>query len=157
MRRQQCLHYIPLLPVASQPAESTSSPSLPIPPKLMRKILNLEFTEMSELVPESWGMESEMTSQCCHQARPQPRRGPITDIILWLECYSSLVAVLATRYPQYIGNFMPYQHTINRASTNYEGSAWVVYDWCFRRRAAATKSLSWGEINSALYNESFTG
>lgn len=98
-----------------------------------------------------------MTSQCCHQARPQPRRGPITDIILWLECYSSLVAVLATRYPQYIGNFMAYQRTIIRASRNYEGSAWAVYDRCFRRRAAATKSLSWGEIDSALYNESFTG
>ena len=147
----------PLLPVMPKPAESTSFPSLPIPPKLVKKILSLDFVEMAELVPESWGVESDTTSQCCHQTRPQPRRGPITDITLWLECYSSLVAVLATRYPQYIGSFMAYQRTIIRASRNYEGSAWVIYDRCFRRRAAATKNLSWGEIDSALYNESFTG
>ena len=45
----------------------------------------------------------------------------------------------------YIGSFMAYQHTIIRASRNYEGSTWVIYDRCFHQRAGATKSLiSWG-------------
>ena len=52
---------------------------------------------------------------------------------------------------------MAYQKTIIKANKNFEGSAWVIYDRCFRRRAAATKSLNWANIDSALYNEAFTG
>ena len=54
----------PLPPALSQPAESTSSPSLPIPTKLIKKILNLELVEMSKFAPESWEWESNMASQC---------------------------------------------------------------------------------------------
>lgn len=102
-------------------------------------------------------LESDMTLLCYHKIRPQPYQGPITYILWWLECYSSLVAALAMRYLQYIGDFMPYQRTIIRASRNFEGAAWVLYDHCYRCRAAATKSLEWGNTDSALYNELFTG
>ena len=34
---------------------------------------------------------------------------------------------------------------------------WVVYDSCFRRKAANTKNLDWGEMDSNLYNETFVG
>lgn len=112
---------------------------------------------MSELIPETWGLESEGASPCCHQTRRQTRRGPVIDILLWLECYSSLVAVLATKFPSHVGDFMSYQRTIIKASKNFEGTAWVIYDRCYRRRAAATRSLNWANIDSALYNESFTG
>ena len=44
-----------------------------------------------------------------------------------------------------------------RASRNFEGSSWVVYDRCYRRQAAATKNLVWSIPDSALYNEAFTG
>ena len=79
------------------------------------------------------------------------------DILLWLESYSSLVAVLASKFPGHVRDFMTYQRTIIRASKNSEGTAWVMYDRCYRHRAAAIKSLSWASINSALYNEAFTG
>ena len=139
------------------PSENSGVSSLAIPPKLLKRILNLEFVEMAELIPGSWGVESETATACCHQVRPQPRRGPITNILLWLDCYSLLVAALVTKFPQYMGDFMAYQRTIIRASKNFEGAAWVLYDRGFRRRAAATKTLDWGRIDSALYNEMFTG
>ena len=52
---------------------------------------------------------------------------------------------------------MAYQRTIIRASKNFEGTAWVIHDHCYWRLAAAIKSLSWASIDSALYNEAFTG
>ena len=88
---------------------------------------------------------------------PASTTGPVTDIVLWVECYSSLVAVLAKKHPQHIADFMAYQRSIIKASRNFDGAAWVVYDRCYRRRAAATKSLEWAKIDSALYNEAFTG
>ena len=77
--------------------------------------------------------------------------------LLWLECYSSLVALLASKFPGHVGDFMAYQRTIIRASKNFEGTAWAMYDYCFHHHAAAMKSLNWANIDSALYNEAFTG
>ena len=131
--------------------------SVAVPTKLAQKILRLEYVEMTELIPETWGLEPDNTSSCCHQGHRQTRRGPVVDILVWLECYSSLVAVLATRFPGHVGDFMAYQRTIIRASKNFEGTAWAIYDRCYRRRAAAVKSLNWANIDSALYNEAFTG
>ena len=147
----------PILPIVTKLMTQIPSPThASLPPKLVQKILNLEFIEMAELVPESWGIDPE-PAVCCHQGRRQARRGPVTDILLWLECYSALVAVLASKYPQRIGDFMSYQATIIKAHRNFEGMSWVVYDRCYRRRAAATKSLEWAKIDTALYNEAFTG
>ena len=149
-----------MLPSPMVVLQETNPPnvlSLGIPLKLSRKILDLEYVEMSELLPEMWGLDLDTATSCCHDNRRQTRRGPVTDILLWIECYSSMVAVLATRFPQHIGDLMSYQKTIIKACKNFEGTAWVIYDRCYRRRAAATKSLEWAKIDSALHNEAFTG
>ena len=128
-----------------------------LPTKLVKKILDLEFVEMAELVPDSWRSE-EVDYQCCssHNSRI-PKRGPVTNILLWVECYSSLVAVLSSKYPNKIGHFMAYQKTIIKAHRSFVGEVWVVYDTCFRRKAANTKNLDWGEVDLTLYNETFVG
>ena len=48
-----------------------------------------------------------------------------------------------------------YHISITRASRNFEGTAWASYDMVFRRQAANLRSLDWGVIDSALYNEAF--
>ena len=42
---------------------------LPLPAKLVKKITNLEFVDMTELKPESWILEEE-ERQCC-QCHPK--------------------------------------------------------------------------------------
>ena len=129
--------------------------SVPIPAKLRKRILDLEFVEMHELLPEAWGIEA--TQSCCPGSRRQTRRAPVQDILLWTECFSSLVAILGSAHPHHIADFMAYQRSIVRASRIFEGNAWVVYDRCYRRRAALTKDLNWAVQCTALYNEAFTG
>ena len=146
-------------PIPSIHSTSAPSPSYPqeLPSKLVRKILELEFVEMAELVPDSWRTE-EADYQCCSSHNPRiPRRGPVTNILLWVECYSSLVAVLSSKYPNKIGHFMAYQKTIIKAHRSFVGEGWVVYDTCFRRKAANMKNLDWGEVDLTLYNETFVG
>ena len=110
---------------------------------------------MFELLPDTWRFQEE-DSKCCHQRRGN-RRGPVNNILLWVECYSSLVAILAMNFPQKSSHFMAYLRTIVKAHRTFTGDGWVVYDTCFRRQAAASKSLDWGEIDFTLYNETFTG
>ena len=82
---------------------------------------------------------------------------PISNILVWVECYSYMVAILASRYPDKTAQLMAYQRTIVHAHRSFVGNGWAIYDTCYRRKAAATKSLDWGQIDFTLYNETFAG
>ena len=112
---------------------------------------------MAELIPDTWRWQEEDDTKCCHKPRRTSRRGPVTDILLWVECYATLVSVLTSRFPEKAPEFMAYLRTIVHAQRSYFGEGWVTYDYCYRRKAAATKALNWSEVNFALYNEAFTG
>lgn len=110
---------------------------------------------MWELLSDTWRAQEE-EQKCCHQRRSQ-RRGPVTDIMMWTECFASMVAILSTKYPEKTGQFMAYLRTIVKAQRTFSGEGWVTYDSCYRRKAAITKSLDWGTIDFTLYNETFAG
>lgn len=146
-------------PLSDDPAkEAFSLPNVfaSVPKKVVDKILALEFVDMVDLLPEQWQGEENQEGGCCSLKKP-PRKKPITDILLWLECFSTLVAVLSTAYPEKTAHFMAYQQTIIQANKNFTGEAWATYDLCYRRRAANLRSLDWGVVDQDLYSKSFTG
>ena len=67
---------------------------LPLPSKLTRKILNLEFVEMRDLMPETWMREEDEGRNVL--ALPKRRSPPITDVLQWLQCFSGMVGVLSS-------------------------------------------------------------
>ena len=85
------------------------------------------------------------------------RKAPVENISLWIECFSRMVAVLVTRYPDKAPEMFSYQASIVRVARNFEGTFWVVYDRQYRQEALANRDLNWSRINSRLYNEAFTG
>ena len=52
---------------------------------------------------------------------------------------------------------MAYLINTVRASQEFEGSAWAVYDAAYRRQAAATGHAKWSQVNPSLYSVCFTG
>ena len=149
------------LPVG-QPAPSALTgtgpynPAASLPPKVVRRILNLEFVEMAELTADIWVDDPPATDQG-HPARRSSAKPLITDVKVWLECYARMAALLVTRFPDKGPELWAYQTTILRAAHNYEGSNWVAYDRQFRRDMLARKDLNWSSTNARLYNEAFTG
>ena len=129
----------------------------PLPPRLTKKIIDLEYVDMAELVPDTWRYGEEDGSKCCHQSRRSSRRAPVTDILLWLECYTTMAAILVSQYPSKAAELLAYQRTILCAHRDFEGTAWVTYDTCYRRQAAAKKSLDWSQMDFSLYNQTFAG
>ena len=130
---------------------------LPLPPKLVKKIVSLEYVDMSELRPESWLMEEEGQQQgkCCHA--PHRKKTPVKDILTWVQCFASYVSVLAQPYPSKMPQLMAYMCTIIRIEKDFEDNAWQNYDTAYRRQAAITKSLEWGNIEPTLYSMAVTG
>ena len=140
----------PLPPSASVQYSATNR----LPPKLVARIQSLEFIEMSEMLPETWLPDHQ-------EAAPTPRRSsrstPITDILVWTECFAVMAAVLAERFPDKAPQMLAYLRRIVRAARNFQGAAWVAYDRLYRRQALAQRSLDWAKEDSSLYNEAFVG
>ena len=67
-------------------------------------------------MPELWKFMEEEVS-CCHQNRSSCR-GPATDILLRVECYSTLVAVLPLQYPTKVPQIMAHQKTILKPTSD---------------------------------------
>ena len=112
---------------------------------------------MGELLPDSWYSQEQEEQKCCQQ-RQTPWRGPVSDILLWVECFSTLVSVLSTRYLQKTPQLMAYQQTILKAHRFFMGDGWMTYDTCYNRKAEILKtgvSLSimrpwWARQNPSL-------
>jgi hypothetical protein len=128
---------------------------LPVPDKLVKKILKLEFVEMQELLPESWLREEEETKSLVGFHRR--KRSTTTNIFQWLQCYSAMVGVLSRAYPQVVPDLMAYQATIIRCYRDFEDLHWAQYDRMYRRQVAITKDLRWGRIDTTLYSKCFAG
>ena len=105
--------------------------SVPLPQKLIKKILDLEYIEMAELIPDAWHYNEE-DNQCCHSTRRRSARlGPVTNILLWLDCFSTLATILVSKYVDKAAELWAYQRTIIIAQRDFEGEAWVTYDSCY--------------------------
>ena len=105
------------------PPKATPHPAATIPPKLTKQTLDLEFIKMSELTTDA-----PSASDPSGVNRRPPRPAPVTDLNIWLDCYSRLAALLSTRSPEKAPEFWAYQSTIVQAARNYEGATWVAYD-----------------------------
>ena len=118
------------------------NPAASLPPKIVKRVLDLEFVEMSELKGDIW-VDDPAPSDTGNQPRRLTRKPPVTDIKVWLECYARMAAILATRFPLKAPELWAYQSTIVKAAHNYEGANWVAYDCQFRRDTLARKDLNW--------------
>ena len=120
----------------------------PLPEPLRKRILNLEFVDMADLQPEAWLFEDATDKSIASIFKK--RKEPITDILVWVQCFNAMVAVLSEQYPQYIQHFLAYQSHIVRAYRKSQGLEWVAYDMAYRRKAAYTKNLNWAVIDLNL-------
>lgn len=114
---------------------------------------------MEELCPELWLFESK------NQEKPLTTpfmrcKQPVTDILIWTQCFASYTAILAGKYHGYTLYTIPHgQHVKDCWLLHVEGCGCVVYDTLhvYRRRAAIKKTLTWLEIESSLFNMLLTG
>ena len=79
------------------------NPAAALPPKVVKKVLDLEFVEMSELRGDIW-MEDTAPTDGMHQTRRPTANPPVTDIRVWLECYARMAALITSHFPGWPDN-----------------------------------------------------
>ena len=98
-------------------ATSTYNPAALLPQRVVKRILNLEFVEMSEIT---------LDDQLPHeQGKPPPARPAIQDILQWLERYSLMTGKPASRFPDKAPELFAYQAIIlSQSETTKRASGW---------------------------------
>ena len=128
---------------------------VPVPERIVAKILKLEFVEMQDLIPETWSEGG--PSEEFQKFFGKRRRAPVTDILRWVQCFAAMVSVLSQHHSNLLPEFMAYLAIIVKCQHDYEGIGWLQYDRAFRRQAAVSKDLHWSRINTSLFSLCFTG
>ena len=89
---------------------------------------------MSELLSES--LEHLASDDDQHEVKL--KRQVILDIVEWLQCFGTYIAIISRKQPTRVINLLGYQGLIIQAYQEYQGDSWLGYDCCFRQQAAAT-------------------
>ena len=106
-------------PLAGQGNASLYNPIALLPAKLSRRILDLKFVEMANMLPDSSLARRGPALDAQLIPRRAGRRALVQDISQWTECFSRMAAVLATRYPSKSPELWAYQASILRAARNF--------------------------------------
>ena len=72
------------------------NPASTLPPKVVKRILALEFVEMSELRGDIWPKDS--TASDPHVTPRRSAKPPVNSIKKWLECYARMASILVPRF-----------------------------------------------------------
>ena len=136
---------------------------LPVLPKrLVDKMVAGEYINFNELIPFCDPSAEEQSS-----AAPEhylfPSLGLIKQghkveysFLQWASCFVTYMAVLSSKGSN-ITHMCAYFNTILKASREYTDDMWRHYDADYRQKAEATHNTDWSSIDSALFNQCFTG
>lgn len=87
----------------------------------------------------------------------QKEKKVVKSIQEWVVCFNMYSSVVVMKEPERFKDLLANSSLIVKASTDYEGEAWLNYDKFFRRQAAAEPSryTHWGEIEPSTWTQQF--
>ena len=88
-----------LMPMPSNQAPPSFDPITGLPARFVKRILEFEFVEMADMLPDSWQEQSQTGTDTHPLTCRLVRRASITDITLWQEGFTRLASVLTSIHP----------------------------------------------------------
>ena len=117
-----------------------------VPKKLIAQMHGFKYIELADLLPPQdvhEGLVPETHTQR-YSFFPgwelvRPKRCQITDIVDWVCAYSTYMACMAQRAPQFIPEMIAHLLTVVRASKEYEGLYWRCRRWTMTCRVRSLR------------------
>ena len=131
----------------------------PVPYKLTARILKGEFVDMAELLRDNLEAQRRAASMAqsppMSAATPTKHRREIPDLLSWVQCFGTYMAVLTSKFPQHMKELLAYQTLIVREARRCGGKGWLAYDSYFRQQVVGDESADWSRLNQSLYAVTF--
>lgn len=120
----------------------------PVPEELITKILQGEYVNFQDLLPESLeGEKSNVRKLLIDQNTER-----IEDISKWVDCMALYIAISSSIRPQCVRGMLAYLTIVTRlARESQDKRAWQRYDVAFRRKAFLTSLADWGHVDENLW------
>ena len=83
---------------------------------------------------------------------PSRKKSDVHDILTWVECFNSYIAVITSFRPERAQDLLAYMTLIIHIAKQFPGRCWYNYDRAFRLQATASNLINWTQINSDLYH-----
>ena len=123
-----------------------------------------EYINFNELIPFcDPGAEEEHTSTPTPEHYLFPGLGIIRpghkieySFLQWASCFVTYMAALSSN-GQNVTHMCAYFNVILKASREYTVDMWKHYDVTYRQKAEATHNTDWSVIDTAAFNQCFTG
>lgn len=146
--------------------QQPSSIAAHVSPRIRQSIARGEFVEFDSLLPENSsisdnefpGFSVSVEGQNFNIPLPSRRKKTQIDSIeKWISAFTVYCTIFLAKFPFRAVEMFAYLDIIRSAQRKFSGFAWLSYDIDFRRKAATTLSLNWGERDLQLYLLKFTG
>ena len=103
----------------------------PVPGRLVEKILDGQFVDMAELLPDNIELLRRERSSSDSKARLRQ----ISSITAWAQCFATFVAIRAQAAPATVLALLAYMRLLIREAARHPGLGWLSYDSFFRQQA----------------------
>ena len=151
-------------PVAStQQADGGFTPE--IPDKYVRDIESGEFFELAKLLPKNLntldvGSDSSdnvgFTISSAGISLTPRKPQVLTNIEEWTTAFNTYIIIIVQKFPNRASELLQYMEIIRHAAKAHGGLGWCIYDHKCRHKAAASRTLSWANIDMQLWLRIFT-
>ena len=114
---------------------------------------------MAELLRDNLEAQRRVSSlpnpQTVSSANPAKLRREIPDLLSWVQCFGTYMAVVTSKYPERMRQLLAYQTLMVREARRCGGKGWLAYDSYFRQQVVGDEKADWSRLNQSLYAVTF--
>ena len=121
----------------------------PIPAKLVKRIQEGSFVEMSELLPDLL-RRAALPEEIGKSFKSRPHS--VGNILEWVRCFGSYIAVISRSQPHRVADLLGYQNLVITSHLDFPDFRWEEYDREFRLEASVSPISQWSVMDSTKWN-----
>ena len=85
----------------------------------------------------------------------QKHRREIPDLLSWVQCFGTYIAVVTSKCPEQVRHLLAYLTLIVWEACRCGGRGWLAYDSYFSQQVVGDDSADWSKLNQSLYAVTF--
>lgn len=137
---------------------SLASSFPPIPAKLVKRIHQLEFVEMCDLLPDNLALAKRLEAlplRLTQLGRPAEQK-EVHSILTWVSCFATYMAIISQAHPERMIDMLAYMRLLIREANKHGGNGRLTYDMVFRRNRQE-RNDQWDVLDPSLHTAYIAG